>query len=424
MPAVPRSLTALLSAASTLYALAVLFLLALRLPLGSPGFFAVVAASTAAWLLALAAFARQPDPGRRALRTAVLVAIALRIPLAAAPVDASSDMVRYLWDGRVQTLGYNPYLVVPSDPALASTHTPESARMPSLRARTPYAPAAQLFFRLVVSLHDSTLAMKAALVACDLLTMLVLWWWLRLTGRPEWLVLVYAWSPLVVLEIAHSGHIDALGALWVMASLYWLTARRPLLATLALVLAVATKPLPIVLAPLLLGRIRVRDAALGAAVFALLYLQFTTAQALPLGAVPNVVEHLRFNGPLFAALAHLVTPTMAAATAVVAGLSVAAWCRLRLAADDPAAWAWPMAIALAGAPVIYPWYLLFFAPLLVTRDTRPLLAWSVTAFGAYVVWELSRRGGRWIVPPAVQVFEYGLPLVVCWLSWRRAAPMA
>ena len=60
----------------------------------------------------------------------------------------------------------------------------------------------------------------------------------------------------------------------------------------------------------------------------------------------------------------------------------------------------------------------------MTRDTRPLLAWSVTAFGAYVVWELSRRGGRWIVPPAVQVFEYGLPLVVCWLSWRRAAPMA
>ena len=184
-------------------------------------------------------------------------------------------MVRYLWDGRVQTLGYNPYLVVPADPALAATHTAETRQMPSLGSRTPYPPGAQLFFRLVVSLHDSTRAMKVALVICDLLTMAVLWRWLAFTGRSEWLTMAYAWNPLVVLEVAHSGHMDVLGALWIVASAYWLARRRTALASIAFVLAVATKLLPIVLVPLYWRRVRLRDALAGGALLALLYLAFT-----------------------------------------------------------------------------------------------------------------------------------------------------
>ena len=48
-----------------------------------------------------------------------------------------------------------------------------------------------------------------ALVGCDLLTIAVLWRWLVATRQNEWLVLVYAWHPLVILEISDSGHIDA-----------------------------------------------------------------------------------------------------------------------------------------------------------------------------------------------------------------------
>ena len=91
------------------------------------------------------------------------------------------------------------------------THTDETRMMPSRNWRTPYLPSAQLFFRLVVGLHDSSRVMKLALIVCDLLTIVVVWRWLATTGRREWLALAYAWNPLVVLEIAHSGHIDALG---------------------------------------------------------------------------------------------------------------------------------------------------------------------------------------------------------------------
>ena len=229
---------------------AMLALAVTKAPLGTPLFFALAAAAGIAYLAMLRVTWNLGATPRRIFLSALAFAVLMRAPVAVAPVDADNDMIRYLWDGRIQRLGINPYLVLPADPELQWTHTAETRDMPSARHRTSYQPAAQLFFRMVVSLHDSSRGMKLALLACDLLTILVLWRWLVATGRSEWLTLTYAWNPLVVLEVAHSGHIDALGALWIAAAAYWLSRRRTALATIAYVLAVATKPLPVVLAPL------------------------------------------------------------------------------------------------------------------------------------------------------------------------------
>lgn len=397
--------------AGFLYLISTAALVVSRTPLGSPLFFGCLALASSAYVAALAPVWRGVDPPRRLLVTAFLFAVAFRVPLAIAPVGPDSDMVRYLWDGRAQQFGYNPYLVVPADPAVAHTHTDETRRMPSIRAATPYPPGAQVFFRLVVAIRDSTRGMKLALVACDLLTILVLWRWLPLIGRSPWLALVYAWNPLVVLEVAHSGHIDALGALWIATSAYLLTRRRNALAALTLVLAIATKLLPIVLAPLYWKRIRLRDWALGGVLLGGLYWPYAQGTGAEFGAVPNVVAHIRFNGPVFKGLAAVASPLVAAAVAVMVGLAAAAWARRRLDVSDPAAWAWPMALSLACAPVIYPWYLLYFTPFLWSRATLPLLVWTVSALPVYVVWERSRHGGRWIVPISIQAVEFGVVIV-------------
>ena len=61
--------------------------------------------------------------------------------------------------------------------------------------------------------------------------------------------------------------------------------------------------------------------------------------------------------------------------------------------SDPAGWAWPMAVALACAPVMYPWYLLSFTPFLFTRATWPLVVWTYTVIPVYVVWEVRPATG-------------------------------
>ena len=413
------SIPRLLAWTGSAYLAAILTLVLSQTPLGSPLFLAVVAITSCCYVLMLARVRDAATEPRRLLFIALSLAVLFRIPPAVAPVGSDSDMVRYLWDGRVQQLGYNPYRIIPADPALASTHTAETAEMPSRRHRTPYPPAAQLFFRLIVAIGNSTLTMKLALVACDLLTIAVLQRWLAAAGRSEWLTLAYAWNPLTVLEIAHSGHIDALGALWITAAAYWLTRRRTALACVAFVLAVATKLLPIVLAPLLFGRVRPRDLILGIALAALLYLPFAFGTELPLGAIPNVVANIRFNGPVFRSVAWASSPQVAAAVALTGGIGAAVWARVRLPESDPAAWAWPMAIALLGAPVIYPWYLLYLTPFLFSRSTMPLLVWTLSVMPVYLVWHLARSGGRWAAPPVVMLIEYGALLIACLIVLRR-----
>jgi alpha-1,6-mannosyltransferase len=168
-----------------------------------------------------------------------------------------------------------------------------------------------------------------------------------------------------------------------------------------------------------------RDALTGGVLLLLLYLPFMSGRTLPLGAVPNVVAHIRFNGPAFKAIAALASPERAAAAAVVLGLVVAAWARLRLDETDAGGWAWPMAAALACAPVIYPWYLLYLTPFLVTSSTIPLIVWTLSALPVYVVWDLSRHGGRWIVPVWTMTLEFAPVLAaLVWTFVPRRRPAA
>ncbi len=392
--------------------------------LGSPLFFTTVSVPCVVYVALIAQLLRQDKdaPANRQHRVealfvmAVLFAVAFRVPLTLGTIGPRNDMIRYLWDGRIQWMGYNPYTVLPSDPSLAYTHTDDTRVMPSIHDRTPYPAAAQLFFRLIVGIHSSAHLMRFTLVGCDLLTVAILVAWLRDTGRSPWLAMIYAWNPLVVLEVAHSGHIDALGALWITASAWMLSTGRGMRAAIAFVVAVATKLLPIVLVPLYWKRIRIRDAAVAAGVLVLLYLPFASAGTLPLGAVPNVIEYIRFNGPLFKILAALLSPKGAALAAVAGGFSVAWWMRYRFPASEPAAWAWPMAVALAAAPVIYPWYLLYFTPFLFSSRTIPLILWTIVVIPVYLVWELARFGHRWSVPMPVVYVEYGVVLAA--ILWQ------
>jgi hypothetical protein len=67
-----------------------------------------------------------------------------------------------------------------------------------------------------------------------------------------------------------------------------------------------------------------------------------------------------------------------------------------------------MAVSLAAAPVIYPWYLLYFTPFLFTRATIPLVVWTYSVIPVYIVWYLSKFGHRWFVPPPVVIAEFGI----------------
>lgn len=139
-------------------------------------------------------------------------AIVFRLVALSWAPDLSSDLYRYVWDGRVQMSGESPYAAPPGDPSLSELRDDEIwPRINRHEAVTVYPPGAQVaFLTLAVVGADSTNAVKAAASAVEMvvLGLLVLAW--RRTLLTCRGFAIYAWSPLVVSEVCVSGHIDAL----------------------------------------------------------------------------------------------------------------------------------------------------------------------------------------------------------------------
>ncbi len=359
---------------------------------GEPSFFIPLAVAGVAYLLAIRELFSTPAFPKRVIVFGLALSALWHFEFLRKPPGLDDDIHRYVWDGRVQRLGYNPYIVVPSDPALASLHTSETRTLNNPEVPSPYPAGAQLFFRAVTSIHESIFALKVAFVVCDLAIVFVLLNVLRRSRQGEHWVLAYAWHPLLAIEVAGSGHVDIVGVLLLLVSAASLVRRWRAVAAVSFGLAVAVKLLPIVLLPLYWKRVRMRDGALVAIVLGLLYVPFLNHGRIPIGSLGSYVQRFRFNDPVFATLERVVAPRFVAGLAVLVGLFTAIWMRRKSAEGSAEAFAWPMAASLFCAPVIYPWYLLWMLPFLRSTSTLPILVWTLSILPTYYVWHLRTVG--------------------------------
>ncbi len=185
---------------------------------------AYIALTMIAALLAIAATRlAERMPPDRVLWLILSVAILLRAYVLLFDPLLSSDIYRYIWDGRVQAAGINPYRYFPADPALASLR--DAAIFPHINrvdtAATIYPPVAQFFFLVVTRFGENVTTMRLAMLGCEAVAVALIVLFLRRMNRPMTRVIAYLWHPLPVWEIANGGHVDAvmvalmLSGLWV-----------------------------------------------------------------------------------------------------------------------------------------------------------------------------------------------------------------
>src|SRR5579864_1586607 len=141
---------------------------------GGPYFMASLTIAGIAYLLAICEFFTTARFPRRVVVIGLILAAVWHIEFLRLPSGADDDIHRYVWDGRLQRLGYNPYLVIPSDPAAQGLHTPETLNLNNSDLPSPYPAGAQLFFRAITAIHESTFALKVAFVVCDFVIVFVL----------------------------------------------------------------------------------------------------------------------------------------------------------------------------------------------------------------------------------------------------------
>ena len=360
----------------------------------------------------------------RGLRLALALAVLWRLALIPSFPLLSDDVFRYVWEGRVQVHGGNPY---------AWDDRPESARWESLRDgvwrgithreyTAVYPPLWEMACRLVVRLVDSVTAMKAFVVACELGLLALLARMLRRRGLPRERLLILAWSPLALVEVAGSGHNDAVGALFLTAALAALDRGDGLGSALAAALGAQTKFLPALVAASWLRRYRWWHVVAAFDLSVLLLVPYAAAGPGLWMSLGKYGRYWLFNETLFDPIAAIAGGHEAGVRVAGALLALLVLLLAARKAEPVAAALTVIAASVLVAPNVLPWYALWFLPFLVLRDAPAALLFTGTVQLAYLVYPDWLSGQRWQVGGWVRALEYGPCLAVALAAWLRRRP--
>ena len=392
----------------------------------------VFGATVTLYLLALWLVVRGGAAGPRALGVICGFALVFRLLMLWTPVYLSSDPYRYLWDGRVQLAGVNPYRYPPAAPELSTLRDVEvHPHINRPTAVTVYPPGAQWLFALAAALTPGTLpGWRVLLLLADALTVLLL---LRLLGRlgtSAETVLAYAWSPLVVFEGIQAGHVDLAMIPVVLLALTWRIDGSPVRAGLALGVAVLLKLYPAVLLVAWWRRGDWRFPAAVVAIVGLGYLPYAATVGLgAMGFLPTYLssQYEDFNIGLRALLTYPFgfSDPLVRGTAMTLQFSLLAatlvW--IARASRPDAAALWRASALAAGAYVIlvptamHPWYVLWVVPFLCFRPSPTLLFFSAAVTLAYVHYLVEPEPLPWWAWLA----EYGPLYALLLWGWRAGA---
>lgn len=356
-----------------------------------------------------------------------LLAVGIIVRAALIPVTpiGSDDIYRYLWDGRVQTAGVDPYAHAPGDSALASLHTatlPARVNHPTLVS--PYLPMSEWLFWVAWQIGgEDPAGFKVLLFIAECCTLFLLDRMLRQLALPRQSVLLYALCPLPIMVFALDGHVDALGMpLLLLALLFWQRERNiPALVMLGLSLAI--KPVGAVLLPWAFGasrswRGRLMVVAIPAIIVAVQFLPYLRSSD-PLAGMLVFGRNWTFNGAIFEwILAGVQDNQVARAVCGVllgAALVLVARRRLRL---EVSAYLSVM-LLLLFSPVVHPWYVAWLAIFVVLT-----FAWSGIAYLALVsLASLTTVAyvttGVWGISPWILIIEYAPVFVIFLIELGR-----
>lgn len=312
-------------------------------------------------------------------------AILFRATLFFSAPSLSDDIYRYLWDGKLVIEGINPYSHVPGSNELSNLRDSQYDMINHKDIGTPYGPLTIVFFTLSRYITESILFMKVPFILFDCLTIVLIVRMLGLCGVSKNNVIVYAWNPLVIIEIAGSGHSDSLGVFMLLVTIYSIQQGKRWSATAGFGLAILSKYFSLLFVPVIVKFIPVKNWGLIPVILLAGYLPFVEHLESHVLNILRVGSLWRFNDSLFSLLllaAH--SPLLAKALVIIAfvALAVIVW---------RSHWS-PVkcAMILIGGTLlltttVQPWYLVWMVPFLCFSPNRAWILYTGLVMLSYHV---------------------------------------
>lgn len=377
-------------------------------------------------LFLLAAWLSRELKGGVLLFCLVVCGIGFRIALLPLEPSMSDDIYRYIWDGKMQAIGLNPYSLAPRAPFLEIWR--DAYINPLINheyLRTLYPPVSQALFYVAYKIHPSGyIGIKILLLGAELTTLGLLAFWIRRRGWPMGRLLWYAWCPLPILELMLDGHLDGFGPPLLLATLLAAKARRPWATGVVYALGLMVKPLGLFVGPLLLWQFRWRGflklAIASACTIVIVNAPYMEAAYLMVQQILHYSQHWYFNGPLFILLDQWVVSSVTRPVLALTVFLFAWFVPFLRGLTFEQRFLLPLTMYMLTTPTLYPWYIVWIAPWLVLVP-RTWLFWFVGAIMlAHTVHYNFLATGKWAVTMPIFAVEFvPLALLMMWAAWKH-----
>jgi len=352
--------------------------------------------------------------GRIGIGAVIGCALVFRLTMLTAVPDLSDDHYRYLWDGHLVSHGVNPYRYTPDQikqhnelAGLAASYQGiEKINRPHLY--TVYPPVSQLVFGAAgwatpyIGFNGAFVLMKAIYVLLEMLGILLIGLALRRSGQAVSALMLYAWNPLAIVELAGQGHSEAAMIFGFGLAIYAVHTARPAASWVGLSVAGLAKLVPFALVPLWLKFWRGRRAWVAVAVVTVLAAPFWYGQIMENvgGSLRLYTQSFEFNAGLYYLLKSIVFGVSGLDASKVLGpalllmfLIIAVLIVIRANTEEPGELTWATMALISAylicATTVHPWYALWVLALVpVTPLLRRSWLWfSWACFFTYLFYE-------------------------------------
>lgn len=365
------------------------------------------------------------DAGRNVVVSLIALSFLVRISFLDRDPVGSDDVYRYVWDGKVQAAGIDPYRYAPDASELNQLH---SANLPALvnhpSMRTVYFPLTQWIFRLGYEISGESLwGQRLLVIAAELAAVAGILVLLGLLGIPSKFAILYALSPLAIYSFGLDVHLDAFGIALLVWSLVFHRRGKLIPALVLAGLSIGVKPVAVLLLPFFF----INEASLLRRALVLLIPAVTFALPFaPYAGSPHIFEslgifatHWTFNGALFEVVDSFISNNQT--TRTVCGLAFLLGLVLlyRFRIPGYSSLHYSLLILLLCSPVVHSWYVTWLAALLpMARRWSGIVYTSTVSLTAFTVLAYQTRGS-WTEYPLAMVIEYLPVFVLLLLELRR-----
>ena len=379
--------------------------------------FTIVYISASAVFIFLCWLIFKIEISRGQLFALVGLGVILRIAFINFTPVGSDDVYRYMWDGRVQDAGINPYMYTPVDHVLDFLHTdilPKKLNYADMK--TIYFPLSQwLFYTGYKISGENVWGYKLLLLFFEMLTFFAIFLLLKKLDLPKKFILLYALCPLPIIHFAIDAHLDGFGLPILLFAIYFYIGNKKILAYIFLGLSLTIKPIGLLFIPIFFltekrWSNKIKSVVIPMLAFSIQFIPYII-HTNPFEAFIIYSKNWTFNGVVFDAIdsfMHFNAKTRIIC-AIFLGMFLLPLYLSKRSMKEKIYYS--VLLLMIFSPVVHPWYIAWLVILLpiiprwsgvVYAATSSLTAFTVLHYQLYGVWNEY---------PLVVIFEY-LPVVV------------